>query len=74
MREFDENISQIFCHKTWWLKTTIFYFYRNNKKEDCFHLAPAIFIDNFHNYLFHLLDQYDNQNKLSWHGGNIPEI
>ena len=49
------------------------FLFKNDKKEDYFHSAPAIFIDNFQNYLFHILDQYDNQRKLSWHGGNIPE-
>ena len=34
---------------------------KNDKKEDYFHSAPAMFIDNFQNYLFHILDQYDNQ-------------
>ena len=38
-----------------------FFLLKNDKKEDYFPSAPAIFIDNFQNYLFHILDQYYNQ-------------
>ena len=52
-------------------ETHVFAF-RDNRKAECFRPTPAIFIDNFQTYLFHLLDQYESQSKLSWHGGKIP--
>ena len=67
-----ENISQNILPQDLVVENHNFLF-KNDKKEDYFHSAPAIFIDNFQNYLFHILDQHDNQNKLSWLGGNIPE-
>ena len=47
--------------------------FKNDQKEEYFRQTQAIFIDNIENYLFNLLNQYQSQNELSWHGGSIPE-
>ena len=47
--------------------------FKNDQKEEYFRQTQAIFIDNIENYLFNLLNQYQSQSELSWHGGSIPE-
>ena len=47
--------------------------FKNGQKEEYFRQTQAIFIENIENYLFNLLNQYQSQNELSWHGGSIPE-
>ena len=47
--------------------------FKNDQKEEYFRQTQAIFIENIENYLFNILNQYQSQNELSWHGGSIPE-